>query len=182
MRNKTQIPSSPYPSFLRLNFTALFLTCLPGPCSPGGVEGCRTGGLESAHNGSLLLLLLLPPHIFPVFQCGLLQGLQLPSKYVHLLLCRVLHRLHGNNLLHLGPLHRLQGNLCFGCWSTSSPSFFFHIAVHSFAFTPYCCAVLCPFLNLFSQRCHHLHWRAQLCPMVSLLEAAGTAEGTPAPP
>jgi len=32
-------------------------------------------------------------------------------------------RAAGDNLLHHGLLHRLQGNLCSGAWSTSSPSF-----------------------------------------------------------
>jgi len=34
----------------------------------------------------------------------------------------VLHGLQGDNLLHHGLHHGLQGNLCSGGWSTSSPS------------------------------------------------------------
>ena len=59
---------------------------------------------------------------------------QLPSGHIHLLWrgvstgCRVdicstmdLHGLHGDNLCHHGLHHGLQGNLCSGTWSTSSP-------------------------------------------------------------
>ncbi|KAK4807214.1 hypothetical protein QYF61_024334 [Mycteria americana] len=35
-----------------------------------------------------------------------------------------LHGLQGDNLLHHGLHYGLQGNLCFGTWSTPSPSFF----------------------------------------------------------
>ncbi|KAK4806885.1 hypothetical protein QYF61_012606 [Mycteria americana] len=38
-----------------------------------------------------------------------------------------LHGLQGDNLPHHGLHHRLQGNLCSGSWSTSSPSFFTHL-------------------------------------------------------
>ncbi|KAK4821773.1 hypothetical protein QYF61_000834 [Mycteria americana] len=35
-----------------------------------------------------------------------------------------LHGLQRDSLLHHGLHHGLQGNLCYGTWSTSSPSFF----------------------------------------------------------
>jgi len=42
----------------------------------------------------------------------------------------VLCGLKGSNLLHHGLLHRLQGNLCSGTWSTSSPSFLADLGVY----------------------------------------------------
>lgn len=81
---------------------------------------------------------------------GAFDGLQLPSGHVHLLRYGALHGLkcgyllwhgpfHGlqglrvslgsspraaeGHLLHLGLLHGLQENLCFGAWSISYPSF-----------------------------------------------------------
>ena len=41
----------------------------------------------------------------------------------------VLHGPQGDNLHHHGLHHRLQGNLCSGTWSTSSPSFFTDLGV-----------------------------------------------------
>lgn len=51
-------------------------------------------GWGSTLNSSLLPF--LSPHTFPLFQCVLLHGLQLPLKHVYLLQHRVLHGLHGN--------------------------------------------------------------------------------------
>ncbi|KAK4806787.1 hypothetical protein QYF61_005583 [Mycteria americana] len=42
-----------------------------------------------------------------------------------------LHGLQRDNLPHHGLYHRLQGNLCFGAWSTSSPSFFTDLASYA---------------------------------------------------
>jgi len=54
-----------------------------------------------------------------LLQCGVLHGLQVD-------ICSTvdLHGLQGDSLPHHGLLHRLQGNLCSGTWSTSSTSFF----------------------------------------------------------
>ncbi|KAK4807205.1 hypothetical protein QYF61_024325 [Mycteria americana] len=54
---------------------------------------------------------------------GVLHGLQVD-------ICSTvnLHGLQGDNLPHHGRHHRLQGNLCSGAWSTSSPSFFTDLA------------------------------------------------------
>jgi len=65
-----------------------------------------------------------------------------PPLGIHLLWCGVFHRLQvdicstvdlhglqGNSLPHHGLLHGLQGHLCSGTWSTSSPSFFTNLGV-----------------------------------------------------
>lgn len=67
------------------------------------------------------------------------------------------------------PSHGQQGNLCFGAWSTSSPSFMF-VLLFLTSFPAY--AVFCLFLSTFFQRYHHLVWGAQLCPAVSPSELA----------
>ncbi|KAK4821752.1 hypothetical protein QYF61_000813 [Mycteria americana] len=51
--------------------------------------------------------------------CGVLHGLQ-----VDICSTMDLHGLQGDSLPHHGLNHWLQGNLCSGTWSTSSPSFF----------------------------------------------------------
>lgn len=52
-------------------------------------------------------------------------------------------------------LHGLQGSLCSGTWSSSSPSDpSAHRAVScTFYFIPHSCEVFCPFLNLVSRQC-----------------------------
>lgn len=97
---------------------------------------------------------------------------QPPSDNIHLLHCGVLHRLqcgilflHGTNglqrdsLLHLGPLHRPQRNLCSGTWSTSYPSStltFLSARLVLTALSPSCCCTadffFPSFLNILSQR------------------------------
>jgi len=55
-----------------------------------------------------------PPPVIPLLRRGVLPGLQVG-------LCSPvgLHGLQGHSLSHHGLLHRLQGNLCSGTWSTS---------------------------------------------------------------
>ncbi|PKU27356.1 hypothetical protein llap_22340 [Limosa lapponica baueri] len=55
-----------------------------------------------------------------LLRCGVLHGLQMD-------ICSTvnLHGLQGDSLPHYDLHHRLQGNLCFDVWSTSSPCFFF---------------------------------------------------------
>jgi len=101
---------------------------------------------------------------------------QLPSGYLHLPQCGVLHRLQvdicstivlpgppGDNLLHHGRLYRLQGNLCSSVWRTSSlpllhrpwclQGCFSHF-LFSFPSLPSC--HFCPFLTTSSPSYHRL--------------------------
>jgi len=77
-----------------------------------------------------------------LLQHGLPMGSQLPLV-IHLLWCWALyglqveicstinlHGLQGDSLLCHGLLHGLQGNLCSGAWSTSSPSFLTDLGVY----------------------------------------------------
>jgi len=59
-----------------------------------------------------------------LLQCGVLHGLQAD-------ICSTvdLYGLQGHSLPHHGLLHRLQGYLCSGIWSTSSLSFFTDLGV-----------------------------------------------------
>ena len=50
----------------------------------------------------------------------------------------VLHGPQGDNVHHHGLHHRLQGNLCSGTWSTSSPSFFTDLGVCRVVSLTYC--------------------------------------------
>jgi len=76
-----------------------------------------------------------------LLQHGLLMGSQ-PPLGIHVLWCGFFHTLQVDicstvdlsglqmdSLPHHGLLHGLQGNLCSGTWSTSSPSFFTDICV-----------------------------------------------------
>jgi len=91
---------------------------------------------------------------------GLSTGSQPPSG-IRLLQRWVLPGLQGDSLPHHG-LHRLQGNLCSGAWSTSSPSFFTDVGVcrvvsHTYSqFSVWLQLQLhsnfFPFLNLLSER------------------------------
>jgi len=68
-----------------------------------------------------------------------------------------------DNLLHHGLLHGLQGNLCSSPQSTSSPSFFSHLAAYravSHTFLPHSSLLgsILPFLTDVSQKCHHSRW------------------------
>lgn len=142
------------------------------------------------HQQSLMSLFL--SHTFPVFQSGLLNGLQFLSERSQVPQCSSPLLAVWKYLLHLGPVHRLTGNVWSACWSTSFISFFLHLCIHLallhiFAFTLHCHAVFFPFLN----PCHHLHRGAQLCPVMDLLEIAGAScvqpwslltEATPAAP
>ncbi|KAK4810807.1 LOW QUALITY PROTEIN: hypothetical protein QYF61_008779 [Mycteria americana] len=67
--------------------------------------------------------------------CSFLQGMSICCGVGSSVGCRVdicsttvLHGLQGDKLLHHGLRYRLQGNLCSGTWSTSSPSFFTDLA------------------------------------------------------
>ena len=64
------------------------------------------------------------PWGIPLLRCGVLHGLQVD-------ICSTvnLHGLQGDSLPHHGLPHGLQGNLCSGAWSTSSPSFFTDLGV-----------------------------------------------------
>ena len=75
-----------------------------------------------------------------------------------------LHGLQGDSLPHHGLPHGLQGNLCSGAWSTSSPSFFPDLGVcrvvpltysHSSLLTAVAQCFSPPFLNMLSQRHYH---------------------------
>ena len=76
-----------------------------------------------------------------------------------------LHGLPGDSLPHHGLPHGLQGNLCSGAWSTSSPSFFTDLGVCRAVSLTYShsslrlqlllCSNFSPFLNLLSQRRYH---------------------------
>lgn len=72
-----------------------------------------------------------------------LPGLQFPSG-ISCICCRTRSSMgcRGDNLLHHGLLCRLQGNLCSGAWSSSSPSFLTDLGV--------CRAVSCTFLSLLT--------------------------------
>ncbi|KAM9590846.1 uncharacterized protein ACIBXB_005895 [Morphnus guianensis] len=65
-----------------------------------------------------------PPSGTHLLRCGVLHGLQVD-------ICSTvdLHGLQGDSLPHHGLHHRLQGNLCSGAWSISSPSFFTDLGV-----------------------------------------------------
>ncbi|KAM9590921.1 uncharacterized protein ACIBXB_005956 [Morphnus guianensis] len=65
-----------------------------------------------------------PPSGTHLLRCGVLHGLQVD-------ICATvdLHGLQGDSLPHHGLHHGLQGNLCSGAWSISSPSFFTDLGV-----------------------------------------------------
>lgn len=42
-----------------------------------------------------------------------------------------------------------------------------------FFLSPNCCAVFCILLHVFYQRCHHVGWLTQLCPVMNLLMLPG---------
>ena len=97
-----------------------------------------------------------------LLQRGLLLGLQ-----VNIFSTVDLHGLQGDSLPQHGLHYRLQGNLCSGTWTTSSPSFFTDLGVcrvvsltfsHS-SLLPQnvLMQVFFPFLNTLSQRCYHHH-------------------------
>jgi len=108
-----------------------------------------------------------------LLQHGFPMGLQPPSG-IHLLRRGVIHwlqvgicstlDLHGlqvDSLPHHGLHYMLQGNLCSGTWSTSSPSYFADLGVcrdfpHIFSFlSPSDIAIMpffLPFLNMLAQR------------------------------
>ena len=75
------------------------LQVLPGACSSAGSP--RGHSFLQAH---------LPAPVWTGLQVGICSTMDLPG-------------LQGHSLPHHGLLHRLQGNLCSGAWSTSSPSF-----------------------------------------------------------
>jgi len=122
-----------------------------------------------------------------LLQCGLPTGSQLPSG-IHLLRCGVLPRLqvdicstedlHGlqwDSLPHHGLPHRLQGDLCFGAWRSSSPACFTDLGVcrvvFSHVFSPLssdfsCIGVFLSFLNMLSQRHYNSCRLAQLWSVV----------------
>lgn len=81
-------------------------------------------------------------------------------------------------LFHCGLLHGLQGNVCLSTWSTSTPSFYplgvCRAVSLTFSFTHHPQAVFCLSLNMSWQRCHHLGWGVQLCPVLGPLEPTGT--------
>jgi len=100
-------------------------------------------GVQSFRNRLLQYGSLMGSQVLPVnlLQCGLPKGSQPPSG-IPLLWCGVLpglqveicstvdlRGLQGHSVPHHGLLHRLQGNLCSGAWSTSSPSFFTGLGV-----------------------------------------------------
>jgi len=102
-----------------------------------------------------------PPLGICLLQHGVLHGLQAG-------ICSTmdLHGLQGDSPPHHSPHHGLQGNLCSGTWSTSSPSFFTDLGVctavsltSSHSSLPCCfCTVVGffpHFLNVLSQRCYH---------------------------
>ena len=61
-----------------------------------------------------------PPLDIHLLRCGVFHGLQ-----VDIYSTMDLHGLQGDSLPHHGlPHHGLQGTLCSGAWSISSPSFF----------------------------------------------------------
>jgi len=94
----------------------------------------------------------------------------------------VFRGLQGDNLLHQPLLHGLHWNLCSGTWSNFSPHYSLTLVSaglfcsHLFSFLPLTAAVQCfyLFLHIFSQRCHHLGWGAQLHPAMGPLELTGT--------
>jgi len=71
------------PLFSRPNFTPSFAALLPLPY-PGSTEGIGNTGLQSVRDSSSLSL---PPHTFPLLQCGSFRGLQ--SFRINLLLCEL---------------------------------------------------------------------------------------------
>lgn len=121
------------------------------------------------------------------------QWTTIPSGNLHLFQCGVLHGIQCRYLLWSGPLRGLQGNAFYtvvssiGCrgisavvpGSTSSFSFSELPVSHSFFLTPQCCVAFCLFLPTFSQRCHYLCWKAQLCVCWSHLEMSVSSMGQP---
>jgi len=100
-----------------------------------------------------------------LLQHGLPTGSQLPSG-IHLLCCGASMGCR-DRLPHHGLLHRLQGNPCFGAWSTSFPSFFTDPGVcraisltsshSSLQLQLLWCSNFFTLLNTLSQRCYHHH-------------------------
>ena len=92
-----------------------------------------------------------------------------PPSGTHLLRRGVLPGLQGDSLPHHGLPHGLQGNLCSGAWSISSPSFCTDLGVcravsftcsHSSLRLPFLsvpATFFSPFLIILSQRHYHCH-------------------------
>ncbi|KAM9590835.1 uncharacterized protein ACIBXB_005885 [Morphnus guianensis] len=93
----------------------------PAPWAPLSTDpqvlpgACSSAGFPRGHS------LLRETHLL---RRGVLHGLQ-----VDICSTMDLHGLQGDSLPHHGLHHRLQGNLCSGAWSTSSPSFFTDLGV-----------------------------------------------------
>jgi len=111
-----------------------------------------------------------------LLQCGLptgsqpASGIHLPWRGVlrglHVEICSTmdLHGLQGHSLPHHGLPHGLEGNLCSGTWSTSSPSFTdlgvcrvvtLRYSNYSLWLQIAVMQVFSPFLNMLSQRRYH---------------------------
>jgi len=95
-----------------------------------------------------------PPSGIPLLQLGVPPGLQVDicSTMDHL-------GLQGHSLPHHSLLHKLQGNLCSGALSTSSPpsslAFVSAELFLSHVLTPLSRCSVSAFLTMLSQRCYH---------------------------
>lgn len=81
--------------------------------------------------------------------------------------------MRADSLLHHGLLHGLQGNFCSSAWSASCPPSLALLSLGLFlALLSSLLSVPCsvPFLKYLSQVLCHVAHRAQLCPVVGLLE------------
>jgi len=109
--------------------------------------------------------------------CGLLSSQGHSLLWVSTCSTVDLHGLQGDSLPHHGLLHGLQGYLCSGAWSTSSPSFFTDLGVcravlsHILTLSPAakwpfwrCGFFFFFFLNMLSQRHYHHHCWARPWP------------------
>jgi len=105
------------------------------------------GGLWSVQNSSSLPL--LPPHTFPLLQCGCFHRLQCEYQLCRGLFtgCRGVSTLAPEALL---PPPNSLTLVLQGCFS------------HFISSVLTACTTFCPFLNVFSQRCHQCRWQTQL--------------------
>lgn len=118
-----------------------------------------------------LSLQTLPPHTFPLLQCGLSMGC---SSFKEISICSSIGSSRGCNT-----------DICSSAWSATffSPPLPFHpsltlvvlSAVSNYYFPPHTSGIFWSFLNMFTQRCYQLGWWSQLCPAVHLLELLGTS-------
>jgi len=180
--NNTSAPPTVFPRSVSLLHSQLLYP------SPSGAGGWGVGACSQPITPSLLLL---PPHAFPLlqhescpqaallwakscFSMGSSTGHSSFKKYPPSLDFGLLQVLAGNYLLWHCIFHGLQGNICSGTWSTSSPflySFGVYNAVSLFFLSSSACMVcFLPFLKHFFPRHCYLGWGSQLCPSLGPLE------------